>query len=116
MSDKYSDAVLDLKFQAMQEQNDARFDQLLQQGARIENQTTKTNGHVAVAFKDIEELKQSRTGLTYAFALFVLVVLPILGVTLLRVWDTKQVTQVQVQQAVQTGVDNALLNYEKTNP
>lgn len=70
-------------------------------------QSTKTNGSVAKALVDIENLKRWRTGLTYAWMAFVLLVVPILGFTLLKVWDTPQLTQYQVQQASQQGVTQA---------
>lgn len=75
-------------------------------------QATHTNGSVADALRDIEVLKRWRTGLTYSWIGFTLLLLPVLGVTMLRVWDTPQITQAQVQNAVQEGVNQAMVNFE----
>lgn len=78
-------------------------------------QSTKTNGSVARALIDIENLKRWRTGLTYAWMAFVLLVVPILGFTLLRVWDTPQLTPVEIKQSAQAGTTAALEAQELQN-
>lgn len=75
-------------------------------------QATKTNGSVAKAMIDIENLKRWRTGLTYSWIAFTILMLPILGFTLLRVWDTPTLTTYQVQQASQQGVQKAFETQE----
>lgn len=70
-------------------------------------QATKTNGSVAKATIDIEHLKRWRTGLSYAWIGFVALVVPILGFTLLKVWDTPQLTEQQVQDATQKAIISA---------
>lgn len=70
-------------------------------------QATKTNGSVAKALIDIENLKRWRTGLTYAWMAFVLLVVPILGFTLLKVWDSPQITPYQIQQSAEQGTTQA---------
>lgn len=67
-------------------------------------QATKTNGSVAKATIEIEHLKRWRTGLTYAYLVLMVVILPILGFTLLRVWNTPPLTASQIKQASQQGV------------
>lgn len=82
---------------------------------RIENkvdegvkQGTQTNGHVARALVDIENLKRWRTGMAYSWIVFSLVVLPILGFTLYRVWGQTQITPSQIKSATEIGVIEAL--------
>lgn len=107
--------MLDLKFQTMQTQLEERFDQLQEAVARVETQTTKTNGKVADAFIQIEAGKKFNWKITGALVLGMATLLPIMGFTLLRVWDTPAVTQGQIKNAVQLGVSQALVNYEVTN-
>lgn len=82
---------------------------------RIENkvdegvkQGTATNGHVARALVDIENLKRWRTGMAYAWIVFSLAILPILGFTLYKVWGQTQITTSQIKSATETGVLEAL--------
>lgn len=46
--------------------------------ATIKEQTIKTNGHVADAFREIDKLKTWRAFLTGAWAIVTLVILPVL--------------------------------------
>lgn len=112
MSEKYSDPVLDIKFQSMQEHMETRIEQVLEQGARIENQTTKTNGHVAAAFKEIDRLKKISWMQMGGWAVVIIAILPALGLTMYKVWNTKTITQSQIQEASQQGLENALENYQ----
>lgn len=75
-------------------------------------QSTKNNGSVAKALIDIENLKRWRTGLTYAWTAFVLLVVPILGFTLLKVWDTPQLTEQQLLDADKQAVTSAFNTQE----
>lgn len=50
-------------------------------------QAKKTNGHVADAFREIEDLKRSRTGLYYALVALTTVMIPILSASLYREWN-----------------------------
>lgn len=75
-------------------------------------QSTKTNGSVAKALVDIENLKRWRVGLTYAWMAFVLLVVPILGFTLLRVWDTPVLTSDQIESASEQGLTQAFQAHE----
>lgn len=106
----------------MQEQNDARFDQLLEQGGRIENQTTKTNGHVADAFKKIdtnrreqeienEKLRKFNWILIGGWGIFTILVAPILVGLVLSELSRKPITPLEVQQASEAGVNQALQAY-----
>lgn len=79
------------------------------------SQAKLTNGHVADAFREIENLKRWRTGLTYAWAVFVLILLPILGETLYKTWNTEELTAQQVQYSVKNGVTDALAQYQLQN-
>lgn len=79
-------------------------------------QSTKTNGSVAKALIDIENLKRWRTGLTYAWMAFVLLVVPILGFTLLKVWDTPQLTPYQIKESAEQGTTQAFETMQIKTP
>lgn len=76
-------------------------------------QALKTNGSVAKAVTDIQNLKQWRTGLTYAYILAVAIILPILAVSLYRLWDSPVITQTDLQSAVNAGVTQAIKQSQK---
>lgn len=123
MSEKYSDGVLDVKFQELQEQMETRFEQLMEQGARIENQTMKTNGSVAKVIQDISDINEKKIPainyrwaiLVGGWAIFTLFVLPAVGITMYKVWSAPhQLTTYEIQQASQQGVQDALVGYQLT--
>lgn len=118
MNEKYTDQMLDLKFDTLQEQMETRFDQILEQGARVENQTTKTNGHVAQAFRDIEAQKKFSWLLVGGWTIFVLFVVPALGLTMYKVWNVPTLSEYQIKQASLQGALQAMeqINLNKINP
>lgn len=66
MDDNYSNREIDRMFLEIQ-----------QTLGRIEGQTTKTNGHVADAFREINKLKIWRASNSVAIAIIVVVVIPL---------------------------------------
>lgn len=76
-------------------------------GATLD-QTKKTNGHVADAMRDIASLKEFKSGMIYAWIFALTIIVPILGISLYKVWNTKPVTASQIQAAVQAGINDSI--------
>lgn len=81
-------------------------------------QAKLTNGHVADAFREIDNLKGDRRFLRGMWVIIVLMVVPALGITMYRVWDTPQLTPYQIKQASLDGELQAMeqIKLEKSNP
>lgn len=74
-------------------------------------QTTKTNGHVADAFREIEDLKiegerarGEQKAMRYVAGAAVLMILPILSASLWKIWNDS-LTPTQIQSAVESALD-----------
>lgn len=125
-SEKYNDGVLDLKFTHLEksveavkvdtiEHMDTQFEakmavinDIAKDVSETRTQTQKTNGHVADAFREIESLKASRVGFTYAMAVAMVVIVPILGLSLYKIWSTPPaLSEKQIQAAAYAGVIQA---------
>lgn len=76
--------------------------------ASTERQAKATNGHVADAFREINYLKQWKTGLLYAWSFALIVIVPILALSLYKVWSSDAPDM--IQKAVAAGVTEAIKN------
>lgn len=111
MTDKYSEAYLDEKFRSQEELMDAHFAAIVTTLKSVDEQTKKTNGSVAKANIEIENLKLWRTGLTYAYTVALLFIIPVLALSLYKIWNQPPaLTEEQVQAAMSAAIYEAIHN------
>lgn len=75
-------------------------------------QAKLTNGHVADAFREIDKQKKFSWLLMGGWTIFVLFVVPALGITMYKVWSAPNLTEYQIKQASQQG---AIQAFEQLN-
>lgn len=117
LENTYSDRELDERFTSLQDSFEVRLDAQTLTLGRIETQTTKTNGHVADAFKEINALKGDNKYMKGGIAASTFFIIMITGVV--GYWFNdyikhrdKEFSQEQIQSAVAAGIDQALKSYE----
>lgn len=114
MNEDYSNRELDERFTALQDSFEVRLDVQTQTLARIESQTTKTNGHVADAFKQIATLQGENRfirGGAAASAFFLVMLTAAVGwVTVDYLNHRDKVPSEEIQAAVNQAFQN---NYKK---